>query len=362
MADDGQFSDTEKDERRRRDEAGSYRGAQAPEVTPEVTVNVPREGGLRHRSTASTSPARYPRRPRFEKIDSGVPTVRVATLSPPLGQFVINIMIQLAGFAAAIAFGIFAVRSVSLSNEAIQQANLSNQVALLSICVSSAGTLADLQISELCSQVLADAALILPAVVSSSFPKATTTTPTSRSTTVTGSPKSGSPSSVGSGAGLPSNTIIGSPPTTTTTVLSSAGVTPAPAPSPLLSTGSKIGIGIGAAVGGLVLLGGLGYLLSRTVKRRSKRNNAPMTAPAPLARRRMNYRHRYPDPDPYRPSAPSPTTSGHAGISPVDPEFGPRPSISSSNDSAAARPAQSRSFGKSFRKLFVDSTVATQDD
>jgi hypothetical protein len=69
---------------------------------------------------------------------------RVATLSPPAGQFLINTLLQAAGFAAAIAFGIYAVRSVTVGNSANQYANqavqlavTANQLAILAVCLSN---------------------------------------------------------------------------------------------------------------------------------------------------------------------------------------------------------------------------------
>ena len=74
------------------------------------------------------------------------PQAQVATLSPPLGQFVINVILQIAGFAAAISFGVFAVKSVTvaiqsenLANAALEQALLANQVALINLCATGNG-------------------------------------------------------------------------------------------------------------------------------------------------------------------------------------------------------------------------------
>ena len=58
----------------------------------------------------------------------------VATLSPPVGQFIIGTIINIAGIAAAIAFGIFAVRSVALAATANNQAEINNQIALINYC------------------------------------------------------------------------------------------------------------------------------------------------------------------------------------------------------------------------------------
>ena len=69
---------------------------------------------------------------------------QVATLSPPVGQFVINLLLQIAAFAAAIAFGIYAVKSVTVGNDAnqlasvaVKQAVTSNQLAMVAVCLST---------------------------------------------------------------------------------------------------------------------------------------------------------------------------------------------------------------------------------
>jgi hypothetical protein len=72
------------------------------------------------------------------------PLPQVVTLSPPIGQFFINSLLQGAGFVAAIAFGIYAVKSVRVGNtanqyasEAVLQAVTANQLALLAVCLSN---------------------------------------------------------------------------------------------------------------------------------------------------------------------------------------------------------------------------------
>lgn len=69
---------------------------------------------------------------------------QVATLSPPAGQFLINTLLQAAGFAAAIAFGVYAVKSVTVGNsanqyadQALQLAVTANQLAILAVCLSN---------------------------------------------------------------------------------------------------------------------------------------------------------------------------------------------------------------------------------
>lgn len=75
----------------------------------------------------------------------------IATLSPPLGQFFINTILQIAAFAAAIAFGVFAIISIDIAraaNEysaransyaarALEEARVANQVAMLAVCSQS---------------------------------------------------------------------------------------------------------------------------------------------------------------------------------------------------------------------------------
>ena len=74
-----------------------------------------------------------------------------ATLTPPLGQFFINMILQIAAFVAAIAFGVFAVKSIDIARtaneysarangyaaEALEEARLANQVAMLAVCSQS---------------------------------------------------------------------------------------------------------------------------------------------------------------------------------------------------------------------------------
>ena len=64
-----------------------------------------------------------------------------AILSPPLGEFFINLLLQVAGIVAAIAFGVFAVESLrvakdanTLATQAIEEARVANQVAMLALC------------------------------------------------------------------------------------------------------------------------------------------------------------------------------------------------------------------------------------
>ena len=75
--------------------------------------------------------------------DSGGGTVtEVTTLSPPIGQFIVNTILNVFGVAAAIAFGLFAVHSVQLASNANKlaaiannQSEVNNQMALINFCL-----------------------------------------------------------------------------------------------------------------------------------------------------------------------------------------------------------------------------------
>ena len=64
-------------------------------------------------------------------------------LRPPIGQFVINTLLQAAAFAAAIAFGVFAIKSVNKADtanyyaaQALEEARIANQIAMIVLCTS----------------------------------------------------------------------------------------------------------------------------------------------------------------------------------------------------------------------------------
>ncbi|KAL9116296.1 MAG: hypothetical protein Q9187_007179 [Circinaria calcarea] len=118
------------------------------------------------------------------------PQIEIATLSPPVGQFVISTILNVAGFAATIAFGVFAIRSVSLaiaSNNAAHEGNtyaskandlassanaiaamandqsvIANQLALIGLCLSNQENLN----TSACTQILQKAPYVLPSAAS----------------------------------------------------------------------------------------------------------------------------------------------------------------------------------------------------
>ncbi|KAG8530611.1 uncharacterized protein KY384_004649 [Bacidia gigantensis] len=126
--------------------------------------------GSRHRSPQPESPSpRSRRKPIREKyaehiVDDAASALmqdsqRVIKLSPPVGQFIISAILQLAAFAVAISFGIFAVKSVRIANaanqyasQALRETQLSNRIALLAICASA--TDHDSNLSDFCEKAL----------------------------------------------------------------------------------------------------------------------------------------------------------------------------------------------------------------
>lgn len=65
-------------------------------------------------------------------------------LKPPIGRFAINVALQVAGIIAAVAFGVFAIKAVTVGNqangyasEAMELAKMANQLTLLTICLTS---------------------------------------------------------------------------------------------------------------------------------------------------------------------------------------------------------------------------------
>ncbi|KAI9800957.1 MAG: hypothetical protein M1833_003094 [Piccolia ochrophora] len=132
-----------------------------------------------------------------------------AILSPPLGQFLINTLLQMAALTAAIAFGVYAVKSVGLdafsnqySAQAVEQALIANQVAMLAVCLSNGNATGD--ISTICSSILDSAGSVLPSAASSLF----MIRPTSTSTSTPGSVPTPSPSTdPSSGTGVIPNRI-----------------------------------------------------------------------------------------------------------------------------------------------------------
>ena len=61
----------------------------------------------------------------------------IVKLSSPIGQHIVNVILQLTAIVAAVAFGYFAVESVQVTNRANDEAHLANQLAIYAICNSN---------------------------------------------------------------------------------------------------------------------------------------------------------------------------------------------------------------------------------
>ena len=69
---------------------------------------------------ATDSPIRPFARPQDLKLDNELPMHhQILDVRQPVAQFVINSFLQAAAFAVAIAFGVFAVKSVDVANLAL---------------------------------------------------------------------------------------------------------------------------------------------------------------------------------------------------------------------------------------------------
>ena len=75
--------------------------------------------------------------PLLPNVTKGLPLRTTATLTPPLGQFIVNSFLQLAGIVAAISFGVCAVESLSVAKQANIEAKIANQVSMLAICTQA---------------------------------------------------------------------------------------------------------------------------------------------------------------------------------------------------------------------------------
>lgn len=94
-----------------------------------------------------------PSKEEEEKLNRSLKKAR-ATISPPLGQFFITTILQIATFNAAIAFGVSAIKSINIArtaneysasansyaSQALEEALLANQVAMLAVCLQPGAT------------------------------------------------------------------------------------------------------------------------------------------------------------------------------------------------------------------------------
>ncbi|KIV89964.1 hypothetical protein PV10_07317 [Exophiala mesophila] len=136
-----------------------------------------------HRIQSATAHASLTRPPAPPEKSQEQPTVHVARVSPPVGQFVIQTLLQIAGFGVAIAFGVYAVQSVAVGNTAneygdksVRQAVVSNQLAMMAICLAMNNQTA--AVSSICDRIIQGADSVLPTVAEGMF----TSLPPARST------------------------------------------------------------------------------------------------------------------------------------------------------------------------------------
>jgi hypothetical protein len=108
---------------------------------------VPTDIGLPHRRRPLP-----PEKSNVQSILRSQSQQQVTTLSPPAGQFLINTLLQATGIAAAVAFGVYAVKSVTVGNsanqyadQAVQQAVAANQFAILAVCLSNGNQVGHVQ-------------------------------------------------------------------------------------------------------------------------------------------------------------------------------------------------------------------------
>lgn len=101
---------------------GKHPGAERPPQT-----------GLLSQPTCTESGQREVRKlPR--EVEDRLHIETTATLTPPVGQFVINVVLQLAGIAAVIVFGIITIQALKAARQAIFEARVANQLAIIQIC------------------------------------------------------------------------------------------------------------------------------------------------------------------------------------------------------------------------------------
>ncbi|KAF2472326.1 uncharacterized protein BDR25DRAFT_13458 [Lindgomyces ingoldianus] len=135
------------------------------------------------------------------KATSSPSTEAGQVLKPPIGRFVINVSLQVAGIIAAVAFGVFAIKAVTVGNQAngyasqangyasqaMELAKMANQLTLLTLCLTSNSS-AD--VDQICSPVVDRAISMLPDTVSSLFSLSITSHTTSATTSSTYSTQS----------------------------------------------------------------------------------------------------------------------------------------------------------------------------
>lgn len=189
-----------------------------------------------------------------------------AILTPPPGEFFINLVLQVAGIVAAIAFGVFAVESVNvakiantLAKQAIEEGRVANQVAMLALCTQATDNT-----PSFCGRILGNENSVLQSEVTALFTaKVTSAVPTTTeafSLSSFASFSTGLPPASSTGAfttavtaSISTTQSKGAPPTTT--VPSAAPTTrPGSAPGPSSGPSRVVIIGTAVPVGAILLV------------------------------------------------------------------------------------------------------------
>lgn len=96
-----------------------------------------KNGEVDEQQSTATSPHIHPLVELQQQFPQGL------ALSPPLGELIISSLLQVLALGVAVAFGVYAVKSVRVASEAnsfavqaLAEARLANQIAMLSICTS----------------------------------------------------------------------------------------------------------------------------------------------------------------------------------------------------------------------------------
>jgi hypothetical protein len=111
--------------------------AQQPQITDQVLGESESDLARNKRAPVVTVTREKIRKSIDKNSVTAASSKRSSIILPAPGQFVINSLLQVAGFIAAIAFGIYAVRSVHVRKEANSDSTTANQLAILSLCLSA---------------------------------------------------------------------------------------------------------------------------------------------------------------------------------------------------------------------------------
>lgn len=123
----------------------------------------------------------------YVQSSNPLPHEQILDIRQPVAQFIINTLLQVAAFAVAIAFGIFAIKSVqvgnlanSYANQSVEQSLTANQLTLLTFYFSTINGSQTSNLGSICSSVVEAAESMITGVASALFtnlPSPTTTSP-----------------------------------------------------------------------------------------------------------------------------------------------------------------------------------------